>query len=113
MSSKISLILSSIFIVIFFAFGIDLLNIQFAYTTLDSDNTIISYQISKRGALDPDFEAALEKKYNIEIECLTNRNPLFGEQIDYLLIKDINTLVLPNNIAEVKIKRSAVIGYFN
>ena len=55
MSYKIGLLLSSIFIVIFFAFGVDLLTIQFVFTDLDAKSTSISYLISKRGSLDEEF----------------------------------------------------------
>lgn len=112
MSYKISLLLSSIFIVLFFAFGIDLLSIQFVYTDLDSKSGAISYLISKHGLIDDAFVNSIEEKYNVEFTCIDNCAPAFGDVVTYTLSESINTLVTSKEPLNIVIKRTAVIGYF-
>ena len=48
MSYKISMILSMVFVSLFFLLGIDFINLQCAYTELDQKAIAISYEISKK-----------------------------------------------------------------
>ena len=66
MSSKLGTILSSIFIVIAFLLGCDLMSIQFIYSDLDSKSINISYLISKNATFfDDEFTNYIESKlYN-------------------------------------------------
>lgn len=112
MSYKISLLLSSIFIVLFFAFGVDLLTIQFVYTDLDAKSTSISYLISKRGSLDENFIAYIEEDYHLDFVYSGNPNPAFGDVVNYTLSKSINTIVVSKEPMNISISRQAIIGYF-
>ncbi|MCF0107768.1 MAG: hypothetical protein HUJ59_02010 [Bacilli bacterium] len=112
MSYKIGLLLSSIFIVIFFAFGVDLLTIQFVFTDLDAKSTSISYLISKRGSLDEEFITYIEDEYNLEFVYLGNVNPAFGDVVNYTLQKSIDTIVVSKHPMQISIARQAIIGYF-
>lgn len=112
MSYKISLLLSSIFIVLFFAFGVDLLTIQFVYTDLDAKSTSISYLISKRGTIDEDFITYIENDYHLDFTYLGEPNIAFGDVVTYTLTKTIDTIVVSKQPMEISVKRQAIIGYF-
>ena len=55
MSYKIGLILSMVFVAMFFLFGADLISIQSVYSSLDSKANNISYLISRSGVIDEEF----------------------------------------------------------
>lgn len=113
MSYKISLMLSMIFVALFFAFGIDLIMIQFTYSDLDAKSTAISYQIAQYGTIDDSLVSLIENKYNVAFNCTGNCNPMFGDVVDYTLSKNITTLVVSQGSMKISISRSAVIGFYN
>ena len=55
MSYKIGLILSMVFVAMFFLFGADLISIQSVYSSLDSKANNISYLISRSGVIDEEL----------------------------------------------------------
>ena len=112
MSYKIGLILSTVFIVLFFLLGMDMLSIQFAFSDLDAKSTSVAYQISEHGQIDNDFKTYLEQRYNVSISDISNQYPLFGEEVDYKLSREIRTLVVSNGSMNISIRRSAIIGFY-
>ena len=112
MQYKIGLILSTVFIVMFFMLGVDMLSIQFAFSDLDAKSTSIAYQIAQHGQIDNDFKSYLEQMYNLTISDISNQYPLFGEEVDYKLSKEITTILVSSGGMDISIRRSAVIGFF-
>ncbi len=112
MSYKVGLILSTVFIVLFFLLGMDMLTIQFAFSDLDSKSTAIAYSIAEHGLIDEDFKSFIEQKYNVEMSNISNQYPLFGEEVDYTLSRSVKTMLVSNGNMNISIKRSAIIGYF-
>ena len=112
MSSKMGLILSLFFVVLFVAFGIDMINVQFAYSSLDSKCVAISYRISKNGTLDKVFIHSLEEEYNVDFVCVGNCQPLFGDVVTYQVSTYIDALIISNSAVKVTIERTAIIGFY-
>ena len=112
MSSKMGLILSLFFVVLFVAFGIDMINVQFAYSSLDSKCVAISYRISKNGTLDKVFIHNLEEEYNVDFVCVGNCHPLFGDVVTYQVSTYIDALIISNSAVKVTIERTAIIGFY-
>ena len=112
MSYKVGLILSTVFIALFFCFGIDLLTIQFTYSDLEAKSTSISYQISKHGSLDSTFVETLMQRYKIQFVCNSNCSPLFGDVVNYTISKQIETIVISEGPMTISLNREAIIGYF-
>ena len=114
MSSKIAFLLSMIFVGWFFALGMDMINIQFAISNLDSKSVTISYLISQYGTVDAQIEEEIENKYNVEFVCTDNCTPLYGEVVTYVISTNIKTLIVGSNKSmTISIKRTAVIGYYS
>lgn len=112
MSSKVGLILSLIFVVLFVAFGIDMINVQFAYSSLDSKCVAISYRISKNGSLNKVFIQSIEQEYDVEFTCVGNCNPLFGDVVTYQVSTYIDALIISTSAVKVTIERTAIIGFY-
>jgi len=112
MSNKIGLILSFLFIVIFFVFGVDLISIQYIYTDLDTKAITMGYWISKTGSLDPSFIKYLENKYDVTFTCLDNCSPSFGDVVEYKVSKIYTPIILSKDPMDIAVKRTAVIGYY-
>ena len=80
MSYKVGLILSMIFISMFFLFGADLISIQSVYSSLDSKANNISYLISRSGVIDEEFINYVESYYYVDFDCPLNLTPTFGKK---------------------------------
>ena len=113
MSSKLGIMLSMIFITIFFAFGLDLVSIQFIYNDLDSKSIAISYEISRYGTLNESFKDSLEQKYNVSFTCKSYCTPMFGDVVTYVISKDYKPLIINKDTMTISVERNAVIGYLN
>ena len=83
MSYKIGLLLSMVFVAMFFLFGADLVSLQSVYSSLDSKANNISYLISRSGVIDEEFINYIESSYYVDFECPLNLSPTFGEEITY------------------------------
>ena len=112
MSYKIGLLLSMIFVALFFLFGADLISLQSAYSVLDAKANNISYIISRNGAIDTDFMYYIETTFGVDFICDANPAPEFGEKIYY----EIRTTYLPLVISQeemiISIKRITIIGFY-
>lgn len=113
MSSKIGTILSSIFIIISFLLGCDLISLQFIYSDLDSKSINISYLISKSAvSFDDEFTAYIKEKYHVSFYCDKQGTPAFGEEINYVISDNFKPLMMSKESMTVSIKRMTVVGYY-
>ena len=112
MSYKIGLILSMIFVALYFAFGADLLSLQSAYSVLDSKANNISYVISRNGVIDNDFINYIETTFNVTFDCQTNPYPTFGEKIIYTISTDYQPMVISKQKMTIAIKRMTIVGFY-
>lgn len=112
MSSKLGLILSSIFIVMAFLFAFDLMNVQFIYADLDAKSVNITYLISRSPSLDEPFYQHISERYDVEMICSKQGATVFGEEIDFELVDNYKPLIMSKENMTVSIKRSAIVGYF-
>ena len=112
MSSKIGLILSTLFFALFFFLSVDVLSIQYFYSDLDAKSISIGYEISKRMEIDRDFIVSLEEKYHITISDISPEEPEFGDMVTYTLSRTYQPIVVSREAMEIKVKRSIVIGYY-
>ena len=113
MSSKIGLIMSMIFVTLFFAFGLDLIHIQFLYNDLDAKSVAISYKISEHGTVDESIKRYIEETFKVTFKCTSNCSPLFGDTVTYTISKDFNPIIIQQETMTISIERNAVIGYLN
>lgn len=113
MSSKLGTILSSIFIVISFLLGCDLITLQYLYSDLDSKSINISYLISKKAvSFDDEFTAYIENKFSCNFYCEKEGVPAFGEEINYVISEHFQPLMMSSESMTVSIKRMTYIGYY-
>lgn len=112
MSYKISFLLSTLFIALFFLLGMDMMNIQYIYTDLDSKALNIAYTISKRGYITDDFIDEIESRYNVIFQEINPEEPMFGEVFDFIICRNYKPIILSQDSMTLKVKRSGVIGYY-
>ena len=113
MSSKIGLILSMIFVTMFFAMGLDLISVQIIYNDLDSKCIAISYQISKYGTVDEQIKSSIESTYKVRFTCIDNCSPKFGDVVTYQISKDYRPIIINSETMTISVERNAVIGFYN
>lgn len=112
MSYKIGLLLSMIFVAMFFLFGADMISLQSAYSLLDAKANNISYIISRNGAIDNDFKNYIENTFNVEFICDINLAPEFGEKIYYEITTTYSPLIIGKEEMTISIKRMTIIGFY-
>lgn len=112
MSYKIGLILSMIFVAMFFLFGADLISIQSAYSMLDAKANNISYLISRRGVVDQDFIEYVETTFSVDFDCPINLSPTFGEEIKYAISTTYRPMVISDNEMTISISRMTIVGFY-
>ena len=113
MSYKVSFILSMVFVVMYFMFAGDMISLQFIYSDLDAKSVTISYLISENGTIDDNFIHYVEEKYEIDFVSVDNENPLFGDEVTYVIAKTYKPLMMSKEVMTVSIKRTTVIGYYH
>lgn len=113
MSSKLGLVLSMIFVTMFFAFGLDLVCIQFIYNDLDAKSIAISYKISEYGTINQSFVENIEQTFKVDFYCTSNCSPIFGDTVTYVIAKEYKPLIIKKESMTISIERNAVIGYMN
>ena len=113
MSSKLGLILSMVFVTLFFAMGLDMICVQVIYNDLDSKSIAISYQISQYGTINSDIKNAIENKYHVTFTCVDNCSPKFGDVVTYQIAKDYRPIIIQKEAMTISVERSAIIGYYN
>lgn len=112
MSSKIGTILSSLFIIIAFLLGCDLITIQYLYSDLDAKSVNISYLISREAHFDEAFKESIKEMFDVDFYCETTGIPAFGEKIKYVLSTKFDPLLIASESMAVSIERMAVVGYY-
>ena len=113
MSSKLGLVLSMIFVTMFFAFGLDLISIQFIYNDLDAKSVAISYKISQYGTINNTLTQNIEETFKVDFRCTSNCSPLFGDTVTYVISKQYQPLIVQTDTMTISIERNAIIGYMN
>ena len=112
MSSKIGLLLSMIFVALFFLFGADLISLQSAYSTLDSKANNISYIISRNGVVDDAFINYIETTFNVDFTCEKHLNPEFGEKIIYQISTKYSPLIISHGDMTLTVERMTIVGFY-
>ena len=112
MSYKIGLLLSMIFVALFFLFGADLISLQSAYSSLDAKANNISYLISRNGVIDNDFINYIEQTFYVDFECEINQNPTFGEKIIYTIKTQYSPMVISSEEMTLSITRMTIVGFY-
>ena len=112
MSSKLGLILSMVFVALFFAFAGDMVSLQFAYTNLDAISVTIGQLIGEEKTINQAFIDKVENKYDIEFFILNEDEPIFGDVVDYIIAQDYQPMVISKESIHLSIKRSSIIGYY-
>ena len=112
MSYKIGLILSMVFIALFFLFGADLITIQSVYSMLDAKANNISYIISRTGVIDEEFVSYIESYFNVDFDCPLNYSPTFGEEITYPISTEYQPMVIDKNKMTIAISRMTIVGFY-
>ena len=102
-----------IFVTIFFAFGLDLISIQFIYNDLDAKSIAISYKISEYGTIDDTLKNYIESTFDVDFKCKSNCSPMFGDVVTYVISKDFDPIIIKDQTMVVSVERTAVIGYMN
>ena len=113
MSSKLGLVLSMIFVTMFFAFGLDLICIQFIYNDLDAKSVAISYKISQYGTVNNTLKRNIEETFKVEFTCKSNCSPMFGDTVTYVISKQYKPMMISKDTMTISVERNAVIGYMN
>lgn len=112
MSYKIGLLLSMVFVAMFFLFGADLISIQSAYSVLDAKANNISYIISRTGVVDEDFINYISANYSVDFDCPINLTPTFGEEIKYSISTKYQPLIIDKNEMTITISRMTIVGFY-
>lgn len=112
MSSKVGTILSFIFVIMAFLFSFDLINVQYTYSDLDAMSVNISYLISRTSKMDRKFYRYLDERFDALIICDKEGVTAFGEEIEYVLERTIDPLIISKGSMTISIKRSAIVGYY-
>lgn len=112
MSYKIGLLLSMIFVALFFLFGADLISLQSAYSALDSKANNISYIISRNGVIDDEFINYIETTFCVDFICDKHLNPEFGEKIIYQISTQYRPLVISNEDMTLTVERMTIVGFY-
>lgn len=112
MSSKIGLVLSFVFVAMFFLLGVDLLTLQFALSDLDAKSINISYLINKHATINDELITHIEQTYGVEFECLNNETPVYGDVLDYTISQTFKPIIISKEEMKLTIKRYVIIGYY-
>ena len=112
MSYKIGLILSMIFVALFFLFGTDLITLESVYSNLDAKANNISYIISRTGVIDDDFINYVESTFSVDFDCPKNLSPEFGEKIVYQISTTYRPFVISKEEMTISVKRMTIVGFY-
>ena len=112
MSYKVGLILSMIFVALFFLFGADLITLESTFSVLDAKANNISYIISRNGVIDDEFINYIETTFSVDFDCPKNLSPTFGEKIIYQISTSYHPLVISKEEMIISIKRMTIVGFY-
>ena len=112
MSYKIGLLLSMVFVAMFFLFSADLICIQSVYSTLDAKANNISYIISRTGVIDSNFIRYIEDTYEVTFNCDYHLSPTFGEEITYSISTEYQPMIIDKSSMTITISRMTIVGFY-
>lgn len=112
MSSKIGLLISLIFYSLFFVLSVDVMCIQYFYSDLDSKSIGVGYDIARLEVISDEDIAHIEERHHVDIIDVSNRHPNFGDVVEYVVLKEYKPMIVSNDVMELKVRRSVVIGYY-
>ena len=112
MSYKVGLMLSMVFVALFFLFGADLITLESVYSTLDAKANNISYLISRTGVIDDAFIDYVEESYAVTFECNKNTSPTFGEKVIYKISTSYRPLIISKSEMTISIQRMTIVGFY-
>ena len=112
MSSKLGLLISLVFFTMFFLLAIDIMCIQYHYSDLDAQSVVIGYELSRLDSFKDENISKIEEKHHVNIVNISNRTPEFGDVVDYVILRTYKPVIVSNDVMELKIQRSVVIGYY-
>ena len=112
MSYKVGLILSMIFVALFFLFGADLITLESTFSVLDAKANNISYIISRNGVIDDEFINYIETTFSVDFDCPKNLSPTFGEKIIYQISTSYHPIVISKEEMTISIKRMTIVGFY-
>ena len=112
MSYKVGILLSMVFVAMFFLFDADLITLQSAYSSLDAKANNISYLISRAGVIDDAFKSHISTIYKVEFDCDNNLNPTFGEEIIYSISTKYQPMIIGKSEMKITISRMTVVGFY-
>ncbi len=114
MSSKLGLILSMLFVALTFLFGADLITIQAAYSSLESDASDIAYYLSKNGYTS-NFNSYFDTYYGdkgitFEITDYSGVN-YDGEVVSFVIRENLSLFLLGSSM-NISVASTAMVGYY-
>ena len=112
MSSKIGVILSMLFVALFFMFAADMISLQYIYSELDAKGVSIAYHISKSARIDDEFVSFLSNKYILTLSIPQNQSHDYGDVVEFYIKSEFTPIVISKDSMPISLKRSAVIGYY-
>ena len=112
MSYKVGLLLSMVFVALFFLLGADLITLESVYSNLDAKANNISYIISRNGVIDDEFISYVEQTFNVDFSCPKNSSPSFGEKIIYQVSTSYRPFVISRNEMVITIERMTIVGFY-
>ena len=112
MSYKVGLVLSMIFVSLFFLFGADLLTLESVYSSLDAKANNISYLISRTGVIDQDFIMYIQDTFRVVMICAEDQAPAFGDKIVYQISTTFHPLIISKDEMTISIQRMTIIGFY-
>lgn len=112
MSSKIGVLLSLVFVAMFTLLGCDMMSIQYVYSDLDAKAVMIGYHISKNGYVNDELIEAMESRYQVHFEYTNPESPMYGDVFDFVISEYYQPIIISKNKMTIRVKRSAVIGYY-
>lgn len=113
MASKMGLILSFIFVSMFIALGVDLMLIQYQYSSLDSIAVNIGYLISKNGGVSDSLIYDIEQHYELNFTCTSNCSNTIGELLTFEIVRKYKPLIISDKPIYLKVSRATMIGYYD
>ena len=112
MSSKLGLMLSMVFVVMFFLLAGDMMCLSYAYANLDSVSITIGYVIAKSGRVDDEFLSHVEEVYNVKFLTISPSHPSQGDIVDFVIYQNYQPLILSKDEIVVKASRTTILGYY-
>ena len=113
MGYKVGFLLSLVFIIEIFIMTSDLMSIQFIYTNLDAVSVTAGHYISQRGGITEEVVRLVENQAGANIEPVGDVTPMFGSLFEYRIYKSYKPHFIKEDVMEIAVYRSVVIGYYS